>query len=699
MRISYNWLKEYVNIKHSPEKLAHVLTMSGLAVESIEKAAGDTILEIEVTSNRPDWLSYIGVAREVAAVTGAKLRHCEAAKRPKQSKKDCAACCERSEAIRLRPPRNDAQITVKVSDKRLCPRYTARIIRNVKIAESPAWLKTKIEAMGLRPVNNIVDITNFCLFESGEPMHAFDLDKLEGGEIIIRKAGPGEKITAIDGVVRALDDSMLVIADAKKPVAIAGVMGGLDTEVGASTKNILLEAAFFDPISVRRTARKLAISTESSYRFERRVDTENIICASDRAASLIKELAGGEICEFIDIGVKKEPRKPPVALRYLRCNKIIGVDVAPEKIKKILSSLGLKTRASSKDSIKLEIPGFRDDLKNEVDIIEEVARIYGYDNIPATIPQIVENSARMPAEMAIDKKIREMLTGFGMDEIITYSLLGKKALAAASIPGDNIVEIANPLTAEQEIMRPGLIAGMLNSVLWNINRKTKDLALFELGNVYTRDGNGFAEKKHLSMALAGEKSNWLGGSRPLEFYDLKGIVEGLLSELGVTGVSFKETKHDGFSPLACASIGIKGAEVGYIGQINKKTAGNFDIEEKVYYCELCVSSILKYAELKKHFSAIAKYHSVYRDISIVVPQAVTNAQLDSAIRNSGSPVLKNVVLIDRYRGKQIPDGKTSLTYRLEYRDSKKTLTEKEISDVHTRILRSLEEKFGAQLRF
>jgi phenylalanyl-tRNA synthetase beta chain len=718
MRISYNWLREYVNIKLSAEKLAGILTMAGLAVESaesfgkgsgldpersrrVEKADGDTFLEIEVTSNRPDLLSYIGVAREIAAITGGKLKS--------SSVRQLAGSPVSRLNRQTGQPAN--RPTVKVSDKRLCPRYTARIIRNVKVDESPVWLKTKIEAMGLRPVNNIVDITNFCLFETGEPMHAFDLDRLEGGGIIVRKARSGEKITAIDGVLRTLEDSMLVIADAKGAVAIAGVMGGLDTEVSASTKNILLEAAFFDPVSVRRTARKIAISTESSYRFERRVDAGNIRRASDRAAALIKELAGGEIDKLFDIGTKKEIKKV-LNLRYSRCGKIIGVDIAPAKIKKILASLGLKAKGSSKDGIKLEMPHFRYDLKSEIDIIEEVARIYGYDNVPSTIPQIVEDSARIPVEMIVDKKIRECLTGFGMDEIITYSLLGKKALSSAAVPDGNIVEIANPLTAEQEVMRPNLMIGMLASILWNINRKTKDLALFELGNIYLKEGNTFKERKHLSMAMAGEISNWLRPTRERSFYDLKGAVEGLLSELGVAGVSFKEARlpeagtnavgqarHEGFSPLACATIEIEGARAGVIGEIDKKTAANFDIKEKIYYCELCIGMVLKHAALEKHFSAIPKYPSVCRDISIVVPKNVTNTQLESLARDSGSPVLKTVILIDRYRGKQIPDEKTSLTYRLEYQDLKKTLTEKDISDVHARILRSLEEKFGAQLRY
>ena len=484
MKISYNWLKEYVDIKLPADELARVLTMAGLAVESVERIALDHILELEVTANRPDWLSYIGVAREIAALTGKKLKIPVAAE--------------------SRKPKAKIGIRIKVEDKKLCPRYTASIIRNVKVGESPAWLKARIEAMGLRPVNNIVDITNFCLFETGEPMHAFDLDKIMGGEVIIRRARSQEKITTIDNVNRLLDNSILVIADTMKPIAIAGLMGGLNTEVTFATKNILLEAAYFDPISIRRASRSLGVSTESSYRFERKVDIENIVRFSDRACGLICEMTGGISGGLVDIGDKKMPRGV-VDLKYSRLNKLLGVEIAPARAKKILNSLDLKTKSSSKDGIKLEPPSFRYDLNDEIDLVEEVSRVYGYDNIPATIPNIVEQPKRLPPDMVIAKKISSALTGLGCDEAITYSLISKRDLEMACVAADNVVEIKNPLTSEQEVMRPTLLIGMLKSVLWNINRKTKDLKLFELGNIYLKEpGDKFVEKRLLSIGVAGQ---------------------------------------------------------------------------------------------------------------------------------------------------------------------------------------------------
>ena len=339
MKISYNWLKDYVDVSLSPEKLANLLTMCGLSVESVEKMGKDYILEIEVTAHRSDCLSVIGIARELAALTGKKLK----VPSVKVKTKGAGSACRLPAG---RQGKAGKEITVKVEDKKLCPRYTVRVIRNVKVGESPAWLKTRIEAMGLRSVNNIVDIINFCLFETGEPMHAFDLDKIANKEIIIKRAKKGEKITAIDGSEKILDDSNLVITDSSRPIALAGVIGGLNTEVTFSTKNILLEAAYFDPISIRRTARTLSISTESSYRFERKVDRENIVYASDRATSLIAEIAGGEIDELIYAGDKKIEKKI-VELRYERLNKILGAEITPPRAKKILNSLGLKTKSSS----------------------------------------------------------------------------------------------------------------------------------------------------------------------------------------------------------------------------------------------------------------------------------------------------------------------------------------------------------------
>ncbi len=691
MKISYNWLKEYVDIALSPEKLARLLTMSGLSVESFTKSGGDYIFEIEVMSNRPDCLSYIGVAREVAALTGRKLKIPPITTKL-QTPNSPPGLSARRAGGQL------PAITIKVEDKALCKRYTGRLIKGVKIGESPAWLKLKIETMGLRPVNNIVDITNFCLFETGEPMHAFDLDKISG-EVIIRRANRSEKIVTIDGVERTLDGSDLVIADRERPIAIAGVMGGLNTEVTGSTKNILLEAAYFDPVSIRRTSRRLGIPTESSYRFERRVDIENIVYSSERTAELILKIASGTAGRFTDIG-KGPASVKGIELRYSRLNNILGISVKPETVKKILNALSLNIKSSSKDRLKIGAPTFRSDLQNEIDIIEEVARVIGYDKIPPTIPNIVDQPVRKTFDMLVGSKIHRVLTSLGLSEIITYGLISKKLANISSMREGEIITIKNPLSGEQEVMRPSLAAGMLNTIAWNINRKTGDLKLFELGNTYLKKSDGtFKEERSLSLGMTGEvHSNWAAPSREVGFFDLKGVVDVLFSELGVDSFSFKEAKDDRFRRTSRASIEIKGETIGTLGEVSAVILGDFDIKDKVFAAELCVDSLLKYVNLKKVFKELPKYPSVFRDISIIVGKEISNEEILSVSEEAAGEVLKEAKLIDRYTGKQIPDGKIGLTYRLEYQDLRKTLEEKEVSIVHSKVLKALEEKFNARLR-
>ena len=679
MRISYNWLKEYIDLKIGPEKLAELLTMAGLTAEALHKIDDDHIFETEITSNRPDWLSYIGVAREIAAITGGKLKNPSVPK------------------IKATPS-IVSKVKVEVWEKTLCSRYTARVIRNVKVAGSPDRLKKRLESIGLRPVNNVVDITNFCLFETGQPMHAFDLDKIDGGQVIVRKARKDEKIITIDGIERALNDSMLVIADKSRPIAIAGVMGGANTEVTSSTKNILLEVASFDQISVRRTARALAISTDSSYRFERRVDLNNIVRSSDRATSLICEIALGGAGEMIDIG-KKSASDNAVTLRLPRLYSVLGLEIPTPKVKKVVTSLGLKIKRSSKDSILLETPQFRYDLNSEIDIIEEIARIYGYDKVPSTIPGVVEQDEKVPQNISIEKNIRRILAGLGSDEIITYSLLSKKVLSVAGLANDSVVEIKNPLSNEQEVMRPSLLPGMLSTILWNINRKSKDLKFFELGEIYLKTAeNKFAEKKHLSLAITGGISSWAEGSRPGSFFDLKGAVETLFVGLGINKAIFKQIKDNVYAHSCAASIEIAGEEIGKAGEVARTVLHNFDIKEVVYFCEISLDAALKHADLDKRFREIQKYPSVYRDISLVIPKETSNADLTALAKDAAGAILSEIKLIDRYAGKQIPDGKVSLTYRLEYRDPSRTLEEKDVSSAHAKILLSLEEKYGAKLR-
>ena len=695
MHISCKWLKEYIDIKVSSEKLGEMLTMAGLPVESIKEKNGDHVLELEVTANRPDWLSYIGVAREIAAISGEKLkiplaRHCEGAKRPKQSQKKGLP--------RRASPSSQRPVDIRVEDKKLCPRYTARIIRDVKVAESPAWLKERLESMGLRPVNNIVDITNFCLFETGEPMHAFDLDKVQGDEIAVRNAKKGEKITAIDGIERILSEDMLVIADISRPIAIAGVMGALNTEVNSSTKNILLEAAYFDPVSIRRTSRKLALTTEASYRFERRVDIENILYSSDRAAALICELAGGRADKAIDL-VSKVPKASPVTLRRAKLNSVLGFDIPFAAAIKILKALGLSLKSSSKDKATFAAPAFRADLNCEVDLIEEVARVFGYNKIPGTVPPVTEISGKLPPATHISAKIRNILSGFGYDEALTYSLLSKKVIEMSdpqAVVG--AVTLRNPLSAEQEAMRPNLFPGMLGAALWNINRRNKDIKLFEIGHVYSKTGEVFAEKQQLALCITGGLSGWGNVSRPYTFFDLKGAVEALFDSLKIEGVRFISAIDNRFSAGSCASFSANGEDIGIIGEADRDVLAGFDIKEPVYICEISVDSVSNLTGAGKKFSQLPKYPAILRDISIIVDKREKNSDIIAAIAGGAGNILKSARMIDRYSGKQISDGKISLTYRLEYQNPEKTLEEKDVLETHNGILRSLELKFGAKLR-
>ncbi|MFA6078422.1 MAG: phenylalanine--tRNA ligase subunit beta [Candidatus Omnitrophota bacterium] len=677
MLISYNWLKEYVGVEQPVEELAELFTMSGLSVASITDFLSDRIIEIEVTSNRPDWLSVIGVARELSAITGEKLK---------------------VPAVKDDPARGQGSIAIEIHDKKLCPRYTARIIRNVKIGESPDWLKMRIESVGLRPVNNIVDVTNFCLFETGEPMHAFDLDKISGGKIIVRKAKKGEKIVTIDGIERTLDDTVLVIADAEKPVAVAGIMGGLNTEVNYSTKNILLEAASFDGVSIRRAARKLGISTDSSYRFERKIDEENIPYSSARAADIICGLAGGEREAMTDIRAGAASKKT-INLKYSHLDKVLGLQVPRAEVKRTLGSLGLGA-VESADGLSLSIPSFRSDLENEIDLVEEVSRIYGYGKIPSTIPAIAEQPTRRESTMAVEDHIRRSLTAAGAYEIMTYSLLSRRAFEDGNIEPGSIAQIRNPLSAEQEVMRPSLVAGMLGAMAWNMNRKTKDLKLFELGNVYIKEeGDKFAERKTLAIGMTGvDRQSWADGTKACDFYVLKGALENLLGSLGIDSFSMIPSEDKRYSPASRAQIEIGGETVGVIGEVGRSTASAFDIKEKVFVCEVCVDRIAKHSNLEKHFRELPKYPSVSRDISVIAGKDIKNNDIILTAKKAAGPLLKEIALIDRYAGKQIPEGKASLTYRLEYQDPKKTLEDKEVSDVHGKVLSALEKNLGLKQR-
>ena len=679
MKVSYNWLKDYVDTQLDPEKLASMLTMAGVSATSCKKLGGDYIFEFEITANRTDCLSVLGIARETAAILGKKF------KIPKEIK----------DTLKTSSPKPEASLDIALKDPDLCYRYTGRIINNVDVGPSPDWLKEKLVSVGLRPVNNIVDITNFVLFETGQPMHAFDLDKIKGS-ISIRKAKNGEKIITIDNKSRTTEEGMLVIADDNGPIAIAGVMGGMETEANNMTKNILLESAFFNSVSIRRTSRALGISSESSYRFERRIDNSMVLKASNRASVLVKSLAGGEINALIDAGNKSAYSKV-ISYNLKKANSILGTSIKKNETTKIFKRLGFAV-SDGKESLKVVVPSFREDVKSDVDLIEEVARIYGYKNIPLTIPQIVGNTKIKDNIDIFQDKLSLILTRLGLNEVITYSLIKKDKIKKLGISEDEIIAIKNPLSIDQEIMRPTLLPGMLGVISYNFNRKAKSISAFEIGKAYRQKLNAYREVPVVSVGLSGIKEEgWKVQKQEFDFFNLKGIFERVFQELKLK-VVFKRGKKSGLDKDVTSIMECDNETIGYLGEVDKETCKAFDIEKKTLYGELFIDKLLKKTKTEKGYSPIGKFPSVARDISILLDRDISSGQVTDIIRELGESLVKQISLIDRYTGKQIPEGKHGLLYRIEYRSEQKTLTDSEVDNLHSEIKKVLSEKLNITFR-
>ncbi|MFH1460272.1 MAG: phenylalanine--tRNA ligase subunit beta [Candidatus Omnitrophota bacterium] len=681
MKISLNWLKQYVDINLTANQLAEKLTNAGLEVSSLKKIDKDTVLEIEITSNRPDWLSYMGIAREVAALTGIKQIN-----------------LPRALPLKAKASINKPFL-IQIQDKRGCMRYVGRLIRNVKIIDSPLWIKTALTAIGSRIINNAADITNYCLYETGQPLHAFDFDKLEGSKIIVRWAKKSESIITIDGVERKLDETILVIADEKKPVAIAGIMGGLDTEVSNQTKNILLESAFFDPVTIRRAARKLGLATESNYRFERKVDPYNVLYASCRAAYLMKDIAQADIKEpFIDINYIKSDTKK-VQLNLSNIEKLIGLKVSVTKIKAILESLGFSV-SSTMNIMRVTVPSFRSDVNCEEDLIEEIARIIGFNNIEAVMPPIKAHIDPACSDQYMAKsKLRTILTGQGLDEIVTFSLISTRCLNQAMISDDHCAKVINPLSIEQEVLRNSLVPGILKVINTNQNRKIKNLRLFEIGNTYKNNKNKFSEAEMLSIAISGQAyQNWQDNSRKINFYDLKGIVEVLLESFEINEFNLIRQKREYFDQDQSVIIKVAGIEVAEMGKLKKQVLKNFDISEDVYMANINIALLTTQKKISFRYVPVPKYPSVVRDIAIVLKQEIPAQAALDIIQQTGAALAVKTELFDFYQGDQIPADCKSLAFSIEYQSKDTTLTEEQVNSIHGKIQRELLDRLNATLR-
>jgi len=690
MKVTYNWLKSFVEIKISARGLAEKLTMAGLEVTALEERNGDFIFEIEVTSNRPDWLSVIGVAREVAAITNSKLK-AQSAKPKFSRKRDPANFYFSAGKIQ-----NKSQaLAIEIEDKKDCPLYTGKIIRGVNAGPSPKWLKERLELIGCRSVNNIVDITNYVLFETGEPLHAFDLDKLTANTIIARRAKKDEKLVTIDEEQRILSPDILVIADQEKPVAVAGVMGGKDTEVSYSTKNILLEAAIFNPLVIRRARQKLGLQTDSSYRFERGIDAQTAQSASWRAVQLIEELAGGKCVALKDAG-SVTTKKKIIRLDAGVVSKILGVAIAGTKIKNVLTHLGFQVQAKAKDAFIVNVPAYRQDINLEVDLIEEISRIFGYEHIPTSLPE-AKPQVNTNTQRDLVSLIKNTLVGLGLNEVITYSLIDRDWLKDFNLSFAKTLGILNPLSKEQEILRPGIIPSLAKCVAFNLNQKQNHVDIFEVAKIFSGDAkSGPREELVLGIALCGEKAMLLNKGlvkEELNLLHLKGIIESVFARLGIAGYNFK------MDNARAVRVEKDGINLGFLAQLPKQVLNNLDIKNKeVVAAEIYLEEIFPLVNLRKKFISLPAYPGITRDISLLLREEIKITDIFPVIKEKAQPLLKEVNVVDFYKGKQIPEGHKGLTISCLYRSDERTLTEEEINPLHAAISAALQEKFNAQIR-
>jgi phenylalanyl-tRNA synthetase beta chain len=640
----------------------------------------DVIFELEITPNRPDCLSHLGIARELQALGGGKI---------------CFPSIKLAEASE---PASDA-VKIFIDDPTGCPRYTGRVIRGIKVGPSPLWLKTMVHHLGMRPINNVVDISNFVMMELGQPLHAFDYDLFSKPEVLVRRANDGEKFITLDNIERKLSKQHLLITDSVKGVAIAGIMGGLESEVSEKTSNVLLESAHFNPVVIRHGSKSLGLYSESSRRFERGTDPNLPPPANDRACKLISEICGGQVSKGI-VDAYPRPFMPvTIELRPEKVEHLLGAKISVDEISEILDGLEIKHKAN--DNIIADQPGFRPDLVREVDLIEEIARIYGFDNIPPNFRPGGLLSTPTTKIQRIREKVRSFLTGYGATEIFPITL-GDLKLSEKLGLGDLSVKLINPLSEEMAVARRSLILTLLPILRRNLNFREKNLTLFEIGDIYIQSEKGKVptQATHLALALAGMELPDFWGSkwRPRDLFSLKGMLEDLSEYLQIGSVTLKPTPYFAFEKDYSFEVYLGESKLGFMGKLSALASDAADIKEPAFIAELNFEKLTELTSETISVKELARFPSADRDIAIVVDEAVMARDIQTEIINAGGALVNQTWVFDLYRGKNIPPGKKSLAFGIKYRLSDRTLTDEEVNDVHGRIVSTLQQKFGAELR-
>lgn len=674
MKTTARWLSDYVQTALSPEKLAEVLTLSGTEVEVVEPVGADTRFTLEVTSNRTDCLSVLGLAREVAAVTGMPL------KLPTPNYKTAV---DKAAGV--------ASVTIEPDALAACPYYTAQVIRGVKVGPSPLWLRERLEGIGLTPVNNIVDITNFVLFETGQPLHAFDLAKLAGRRVVVRMARAQEKFSPIadrrQRPLIELDTSTLVIADAEKAQAVGGVMGGAQSQVTAATTDILLESAYFEPRGIKAASRRLELSSDSSFRFERDVDAAQVPAASRRAAQLIVELAGGEVLDGMLEAGKAPRRSREIVLDHGLIRRVLGTDVPAAEVRRILEALGLSADETGR---RFTAPSFRPDLERDIDLVEEVGRVWGLDRVAAPLRMTVA-MARPTRRQCVRARVREVMRGLGFSEGLSDSFVNPRtSVAAFTIDGmaHTVIEARNPVNAALPALRRNLLGSLLLSLQTNQRQAQAQTRLYEVANVFTPKAASRESGEHEVLGLLGR-----------DFADVKGAVETLLARLGIDApLGLRPESEAIFAAGRAARLSLGGEALGVVGEPSAAVMKEFECEGRCALAELHLSLLVRHWRETPRFCAPPRFPAAERDLAVVLDASKSWAEVVACVRGACDSTLREVELFDEFRGKQVPPGKKSLAFRLTFRHDERTLRAEEVQAQVDGAVKALSEKLGGTLR-
>lgn len=672
MKVSLNWLKQFVDVPVDARELKSALTSVGLGVESFVPVGDDIVFEVEVTTNRPDCLNHYGVAREVAAIYHLPLKptHVDV----KESRAPASS-----------------EISIEIVDRDLGARFCGRVIQNVQVKASPAWLVRRLESAGMRSINNVADVTNYVLMELGQPLHAYDLARLRQKKIIVRRARSGEHLRTLDGVDRALKSDQLVIADGERAVGLAGVMGGQDSEISLATRSVLLEGAWFDPLSIRRTAKAHGLHTEASHRFERGADVAMPPVAIDRAAALVQELAGGEILGgLVDVYPEPKPRAA-ITLHESEIRRILGPEarIGREEVERILRALGFTVERAGDAGWQVVPPTFRLDVAREVDLIEEIARLYGYDRLPARVrpaPPRVERDTRREKELAVYASI----AGLGYREIITSSMVDPEE--NARFTDRPPVPLANPLSQEASVLRSSTLPSMIAALRWNLDRGQSELRLFELGKTYTMAAGGSPdERRVLTLGLSGARraASVHDAAKPLDFFDLKGDLESLVGEFAIPSLEFKPDGCQACQPGLAARFADSGDTLAVFGKLAQDVARGYKLRQDVWLAEVDLERLLACPLRTRRFRSFTKFPTVERDFSLVLPDALHYAEVERAVRSALAGAIQSVRPVDLFRGGSIPAGRYSLLLRVTFFSLERTLTSEEVDVLGRRLVEAL----------